>query len=360
MPTLIRSSSLTNFVEVARTLGLDPYWQLRKAGISTSALLDADTMVPVKSVMRLLEDSARAARVEDFGLRMAETRQLENLGPLAFALREEPTLRKALASLARHLTMYNESIDLRIEEAEGMAIVRQNVFNGARGSQRQSTELVICVLYQTLKLLLGKAWKPRSICFTHSAPASLAAHRRAFDASVHFNQDFDGIVLSGTDLDAAIPSYDPVLAPHARDFLDAKLAQSGATMPDKVRKLVFALLPTGECVAERVAQQLGVDRKTLYRHLAHHGQTYSSIVEAVRIDLMTRYVENSERPLSNVAVLLGFSSLSAFSRWFSGRFGCSVSTWRREKRQYGGEGPPGSPGVPESGNVEGRTPSALP
>ncbi|NUT15606.1 MAG: helix-turn-helix domain-containing protein, partial [Cupriavidus sp.] len=39
-------------------------------------------------------------------------------------------------------------------------------------------------------------------------------------------------------------------------------------------------------------------------------------------------LENRERPLSEVAALLGFSSLSAFSRWFSGRFGRSVSAWR--------------------------------
>jgi AraC-like DNA-binding protein len=92
-------------------------------------------------------------------------------------------------------------------------------------------------------------------------------------------------------------------------------------------------LPTGECVAEKLAQQLGVDRKTLYRHLAHHNQTYSSIVDDVRVDLVNRYVVNRERPLSEVAILLGFSSLSAFSRWFSGRFGCSVTTWRREKQK---------------------------
>ncbi|MDT4847072.1 HTH-type transcriptional regulator VirS [compost metagenome] len=154
-----------------------------------------------------------------------------------------------------------------------------------------------------------------------------------FGTSILFNQDFDGIVLTQADLDTTISSYDPILAWHARDFLNTKLAQSDVTMPDKVRKLVFALLPKGECVAERVAEQLGMDRKTVHRHLASHGQNYSAIVDAVRVDLVIQYVESRERPLSDVAALLGFSSLSAFSRWFSNRFGCSASTWRREKHQ---------------------------
>lgn len=333
MPNLIRSSSLTNFIDVARAAGLDPYRQLRKAGVSTSALLDPDIKIPANSVMQLLEESAQASGVEDFGLRMGETRQLDNLGPLAIALREEATLREALGSVARHLVLYNESMELCIEEGDGVALLKLQVIHGARGSLRQSIEIVMCTLYRILKLFLGASWKPRSVCFEHKAPASLVTHRRVFGTSILFNQDFDGIVLSQTDFDTKISSYDPVLAWHARDFLNAKLAQSDVTMPDKVRKLVLALLPKGECVAERVAEQLGMDRKTVHRHLASHGQNYSSIVDAVRVDLVIQYVENRERPLSDVAILLGFSSLSAFSRWFSDRFGCSVSTWRREIRQ---------------------------
>jgi AraC-like DNA-binding protein len=333
MPSLIRSSSLTNFIEVALAAGLDPYRQLRKAGISNSALLDPDLMIPAKSVMQLLEDSAHAAGIEDFGLRMAETRQLENLGPLAIALREDPTLRKALQSLTRRLELINGSMVLRIEEAEGVAILRQEVTDNMGGAVRQATELVACVIFRTLKQLLGPAWRPRSVCFSHRPPVNLDMHRRLFGTSIRFNHEFDGIVVAAADLDAAIQSYDPFIALHAREFLDAKLAQSDVTMPDRVRKLVFALLPTGECAATQVAQQLGVDRKTLYRHLDYYNQNYSSIVDAVRVDLVTRYIENRERPLSETAILLGFSSLSAFSRWFSGRFGCSVSTWRREKRQ---------------------------
>jgi AraC-like DNA-binding protein len=159
----------------------------------------------------------------------------------------------------------------------------------------------------------------------------MATHRRLFGVPIRFGQEFDGILLPAADLDVACPGHDEALARHARQFLDTKLAQSDSTMPGKVRKLVFALLPTGNCGAEQVARQLGIDRKTMHRHLAGHGQNYLTIVDGVRVDLVSRYVMNNERPLSEVAVLLGFSSLSAFSRWFSTRFGCSVSAWRRQQ-----------------------------
>ncbi|MFM0167602.1 AraC family transcriptional regulator [Paraburkholderia sediminicola] len=330
MSYLLRSAALTNYVEVARSVGVEPYEQLRYAGINRSALLDPDMMIPADAVGRLLERSARAAEIEDFGLRMAETRHLSNLGPLGFAVREQPTLRKALESMERYLRLHNEALVMHLEETEGLAIIREDLMGGIPGSVRQATELVLGVMYRMLSMILGTAWKPRTVCFTHEVPASLVVHARVFGAPVSFNEDFDGIVCLASDLDAAIPTYDPVLAQQVRRYMDSMLLQSNATMSDKVRKLVIALLPSGTCSADRVAQHLGVDRRTVNRHLAHDGDTYLSIVDAVRVEMVVRYIEIRDRSQSEVATLLGFSSLSAFSRWFGGRFGCSVSTWRRK------------------------------
>jgi len=338
MSTLLQHVNLTDFVDVARKVGLDPYRQLRQAGISPIALVNPDIRVPAKSVMQLLEDSAQLAGVDDLGLRVAEARQLTTLGPLWTVMREGATLRNALEAMSRYLHLLNEALDLRIEEVGDTAVLRLEILVGVTGSRRQSTEFIICLWFRLLKLLSGTAWKPRGVCFSHGAPASLATHRRVFGVPVRFHQDFDGILLPAADLDVATPARDTALARHAREFLDAKLAQSDSTMPDKVRKLVFALLPTGECGAEQVARQLGIDRKTMHRHLAGYGQNYLSILDGVRVDLVSRYVSNNERPLSDVAVLLGFSSLSAFSRWFSARFGCSVSAWRRQQPASEGTG----------------------
>jgi AraC-like DNA-binding protein len=333
MSYLLRSAALTNYVEVARSVGLDPYRKLADAGIDRSVLLDPDIMIPAEAVGRLLETSARAAAIEDFGLRMAETRELSNLGPLGFVMREQPTLRRALGSIAHYLRLQNEAVVMRIEETEGLAVIREDIVGGVPGSMRQAMELVLGVLYRVLSMVLGAGWKPRTICFTHSAPASLATHARIFGAPVEFNQDFDGIVCLASDLDAAIPAYDPVMAQQVRRYLDSMLLQANATMSDKVRKLVVALLPSGACSVERIAQHLGVDRRTVHRHLAHHGDSYLSIVDKVRVELVMRYVDSGDRPLSEVATLVGFASLSAFSRWFGARFGCSVSTWRRKRTQ---------------------------
>jgi AraC-like DNA-binding protein len=86
------------------------------------------------------------------------------------------------------------------------------------------------------------------------------------------------------------------------------------------------MLPSGLCSVENVANRLGLNRRTLHRQLAREGQTFSSIIDAVRSELATRYIGN--RDLTSISDLLGFSARSAFSRWFRSQFGCSVSEWR--------------------------------
>ena len=93
---LMRSAGLTNYEEVARSVGLDPYQLLQSVGLSPSLLTEQDAWIPTDSFYAVMEESARVAGIEDFGLRIAEKRRLSNLGTIALVAREEPTIRKAL------------------------------------------------------------------------------------------------------------------------------------------------------------------------------------------------------------------------------------------------------------------------
>jgi AraC-like DNA-binding protein len=88
------------------------------------------------------------------------------------------------------------------------------------------------------------------------------------------------------------------------------------------------MLPLGRCSVDKVAQHLGVDRRTVHRHLARSGETFSSLVDEVRAELAEGYLEGRSGRLADVADLLGFSQLSAFSRWHKRHFGYSLTERR--------------------------------
>jgi hypothetical protein len=113
----------------------------------------------------------------------------------------------------------------------------------------------------------------RPVWFSHSAPMNMATHLRMFGPWVEFGRDCDGIVLEAGDLERPLPTSDAAMARHVKQYLDPMLAQTHATMSERVRGLVLELLVSRSASAEEVASRLGMDRRTLHRHLARDGET---------------------------------------------------------------------------------------
>lgn len=328
MGGLVRSASLTNYAEVAQTAGLDPHRMLSEFGLPQRCLVEPDLMIPIDAVRQLLEASAERSGVEAFGLLMAEARRLSNLGPLGLLVREQPTMRGVIEACQHYGKRLNEALFLTVEEAADVVVLREELIVGRSGPVRQTTDLAIGVAFRMLQALLGSHWRPLRVCFAHDSPKDRSVHDRVFGRKVEFGHDFNGIVLARKDLDLPNPGADPELARLALRLLDAESASQRQDMTGQVQGLVMALLGTGSCTIERVAQQLAVDRRTVHRRLAQEGQTFSGIVDAVRRELAPRYLEDSGRPVSEVSTLLGFSAQSSFSQWYRRQFGDKPSSRR--------------------------------
>ena len=328
MPRFIRSACLTDYVPIARSFGLDPYRLLREADLDRSCLVDPEIKIPVGAVCRLLENSAHAARAEDFGLRMSEPRRLSDLGPLALAMRDAGTLREALQSAGRYVCLHTDSLRLYLKEMDNLAILEIESLTDGSAPSRQGTELAVGVFHRAIGELLGSSPDSWRVWFSHGAPKNISRHCRLFGPQVEFRHSVTGLLFTRRDLAAPLPGADPVMARHVKRYLDPMLARFYGTVSERVRHLAYEQLSTGRCAAEQAASSLGMDRRTLHRHLGRSGETFSSIVDEVRSDLALRYLEERRRSLNDVALLLGFSAPSAFSRWFRGRFGCTPRDWR--------------------------------
>jgi AraC-like DNA-binding protein len=325
----VRSACLTNYAEVARSLRLDPFAQLRDAGLDARCLTNPDLKIPVVRVHALLEASAAAAGVEDFGLRMAMTRRMSNLGLIALAAREEPTVRDALLCLQRTMRLHNETIRLDIEEANGVAVLRERFPTRVEGGMRQGVELSIGVLYRVVSEFLGNAGAPLTVCFMHSPPQDARSYRKAFACSVQFNSVLNGITCKSRDLDRAMPMADPQSLRTIRQYLD-RATEHQPTCRERTIHLILELLPSGRCSADLVAHYMGVDRRTLHRRLQTEGTSFSVLTDEVRQEAARRHIHSMQHSLGELGSMLGFSDASAFSRWFSAKFGCPPRRWQRE------------------------------
>lgn len=327
---LARYAALTGYIQLGRELSLDPVQLLRSVHLDPRGIDLQDRWVPAASVVRLLEKSAAVSGRQDFALKLAERRRLSTLGPLSVSIREEPDARSALRMLIRYQHMYNESLRIRLSERDGLATIQTTVDPGEPMIVRQSVELAVAVTHQLLQHLLGDRWHPVSVHFDHSRPADDSTHRRIFGAPLTFDDKYSGLVVYSNDLDEPNRLSDPLLRSYARQFLDTLTAPEEPTVTSRVRELVELLLPTGRCSVEQVARSLGVDRRTVHRHLNRSGLTFTEVLDSTRVDLANRMVAGRRYSFTEISEMLAFSAPSSFSRWFHQQFGTSPREWRRQ------------------------------
>ncbi|THD61020.1 AraC family transcriptional regulator [Phenylobacterium sp.] len=325
MSQLGRSAGLTGFVDVARSLGLDPYRLAAEAGVPRAALSDPDMLVASAAMSQLIEMAAERSGAEDFGLRMATERSLSTMGVIGLALRNQPTTRKALEMLSEYAWLQNEALSIRLEEQGEEAMVIFGLI-GWRG--RQASELLMAIAFRLLRTLRGPGWKPLEIRFLHAAPRNIEAQRKLFGVTPLYEQDIFGLVFERADLDKPNVVGDPGMAPHLTRYLEHLADGRSQSLRSRVMDQVLLLLPSGTATVERVAESMRIERRTLHRRLAAEGTSFSQILENARGELATSLLASSERPLQNVAEMLGFSSLSAFGHWFRRRFNTTASQYR--------------------------------
>lgn len=334
---LIRAGTLSSYLEFARTLDLDAKRLLREVGLHRFDLSDVDARIPSNAVIALLERSAEAAGVEDFGLRLANQRSFAHLGPIALLLREQPTAGHALQITDHYLRRYNKALAVRLINHHNFTMLIVQVLSNSGGRTRQATEFFVGTVHRMLSLLVGAVWTAESVNFTHPAAATHTVHNQIFKTRTIFDSTFNGFMLRASDLAIPVRTADVAIPRYAKRFVEEVFPDPVVSPDAAVRQIVFELLPLGRCSCEAVARRLGVERKTVSRRLSLCGATYSAIVRDVRVELARRYIRTERRSLTDAAQLLGFSSLATFSRWFRTEFGTSASCWRRTSTDRAGK-----------------------
>src|SRR5580704_8389268 len=329
---VVRSSILVHIQQVALTCGLDPLALLRRAGIPRRHLDNSELTLPVRAIVELLEIGAHSSGVEDFGLRVGESRGVPDLGPVILMLREAATARDALRTLASLLYLHTNGISMHLEETN-TPVFQIELMAADLGPCTQAIDSALAGMTHLIRWVLGEDWVPVSESFMHSRPTSNKRFERFFRCPVDFLQDFNGIVLRRRDLDRKLPGSAPALRQQVERYIHSINLARSDTYVYNVTEVVTATISRGELSADNIAKYLGTDRRTLNRRLSRAGLNYSAVVENVRRNLAGQYLLGDDRPLSDIAGLVGFNDLSSFTRWFHSSFGNAPSQWRKAKAE---------------------------
>jgi AraC-like DNA-binding protein len=312
---MARSAVLDGFVATARDCGLDIDALLRQARITPASLREPDLPVPTASVVTLLEDASVAAEDPSFGLLMAQARRFSVLGPVALIMREQPDLRSALISLTRLGWAQAEALESALEDDGETAILTLTLTPELPRPATQTIELAVAAIVRMLRHFLGPDWSPQMLTFSHRRPADTRPYARFLGVTPVFRMERNAIVMLSTDLNLPIADADPVFGRQLERLVESVSRERGTARSKQVAEAIRRMLPTGRCSAPAVADLFGIDRRTLHRWLAVEGESFSQLLDQTRTALSSQYRREGSHSLTEIAGLLGFSSLSAYSRW---------------------------------------------
>jgi AraC-like DNA-binding protein len=324
----IRISALTGYIGLAKAAGLDPARLAKQAGIKPSVLQSPEAVVPARSAYRLLELSATQSGIADFGLRLARQRGLSHLGTLGLMVRDEPNLRSALLRIMSGIRMHSTCTLLTMQEGAEVSILTMTLLSDGESVIRQGTETALGQLFQDLVVLAGPTWRPVGVQFIHATISNSKSHRAMFGCPVAFSTERNAIVVRTADLDLPVIGADAGFRVHSEMRGSNYMSVGGPISAERTRQVIASMLQQGVCTSRAVAKSIGVDRRTLHRHLSEAGTDFSRLLVSVRTEMAEQYLQARELTLTDISILLGFNSLSSFSRWFSARYGCTPTKWR--------------------------------
>jgi AraC-like DNA-binding protein len=304
------------------------YAQAKNAGIALEPLLKAAHLthqqiknpraaIKVRDQIKFLNLVAAALEDDHLGFHLAKIPDLREIGLLYYVLASSDTLIDALQRAVRYSSIVNEGILQRCIDGNSVGVSFHYV-GVSRHEDRHQIEFWMTGLVRACRQLTGLRLLPNRVRLTHRQ-ARNAEYAEFLGDDVEFGASTDDITFSNSIRQSPVVSADPHLNKLLVSYCEEAIChrpKSKGSFQSNVENAIVPLLPHGKAQAGEIARQLGLSQRTLARRLSLEGLTFSELLENLRSDLANRYLDNGDLPISQIAWLLGYREVSAFSHAF--------------------------------------------
>ena len=288
----------------------------------------AEDRVGERILVSALESAMRAIRQPSLPVEFGSTIRPVDMGIYGMVLLTAPTLGDALQRSARFARLMTDTARVYLEPTkEAVRWVWSSTESRSLGI-RIRNEVVLTEHVAVVRALAPGA-VPRWVSFMHSEPVDYSRHRAFFGCPIAWSADKDSVEWAREGLNRPMgidPSLSAFIEKEAQRRLDL-LPHSGSL--GEVKNAVLQRLPDGDVTLVAIAAVLGRAPRTLRRELSNAGCVYRSLVDGVRRQRAQELEAEGNHSMTAVALKLGFSEVSAFSRawrrWFDEPFGAKNS-----------------------------------
>ena len=318
----ISGAALNQYLVSARAAAVNPEQGLQHAGIDPALAEDPEARIPGERFESLLIWLIEASRDPLFGLHTSQFVQPGSYNVMGYIAMSATTLLEALSKVA----LYEKLVgDMGITETlarDGLIEVRWLCRHQKQPARRHLIENVLGSWVRYARWLVGDdALNPDLVLIEHAAPDNrrlLEDYRKVFGCEVRFNQSCSALVAHPDMLSHKLRQPDPQLHSTLEAHAARKLQSLGieTTLAQKVRNRILASLNERLPRKEQVAEELGLNVRTLHRRLQDENTSWQDILDNLRQELARSYLKDTPMTQMEIAERLGYSDIRSFQRSF--------------------------------------------
>lgn len=328
MIPLIRAAALLHFIDLVIELHADPHQILQEVGLSAEKISDPDALISASAFVDALQLASIKTQRDDFGLQLGIRQDINMLGPIGLLARQCSTAKEALTVISRYINLHNPGAAIELQSASNKSLLCYDDITGGRPRNPQLCDLALAVGCQIIGLFVQKSWRPDAVFFIHKEPINRKQYQQFFNAPLHFNQEIYAVKFDSSLLDIKISDCDERLKEFFQNYVDELEKTHKENITSVVEHLIRSLLSSGYCNEQHIANILQITPRTLQRRLKDQNTTFKILLNNIRLQLAQQYLLESDIAFTEISHSLGYSELSAFTRFFKRETGLSPSNYK--------------------------------
>jgi len=318
----------------AKHEGVDVAPLLRKAGLTAEQIDDHSARLDVKRQIKFLDLIAADLNDDLLGFHLAQKYDLRTIGLLYYVQASSESVGEALRRGARYSSIVNEGIAMKLRTGRDIAI-HFDYLGIARQSDKHQIEFAMTTIIRICRQLSNRHLSAARVRFNHRRNKEAEEFENFFGSNVTFGASEDQLSLPSSVKELSVVHADSYLNELLIGYCEQALAARGIQQGPfglSVENAITLLLPHGKPEVGEIARKLGVSRRTLARRLSSEGLTYAAVIKNLRRDLAKRHLADDTLSISEIAWLLGYQDVSAFTHAFKRWTGTSPRMARHALR----------------------------
>jgi AraC-like DNA-binding protein len=257
-----------------------------------------------------------------------------DFGILGMILMNCPTYGEAIDLGYRYQYLVNDTLSRYPYKNGSIVLSRIDDADLSAEYVRPYAELEFSMLVSFSHFLTGAFFNkvPITVCFRHKRSESIKRYEEIFKTAIKFSQEFNEFnmheIVLKTPVYGANSQVLNMLMGKVKEMEDVKGVSQ--TFVNRVIVFVQTKIIHGVPLLQDCAQAFDMSESTFKRRLAESQMSYQGIVDHVRFSIAKNVLANKKISIEDVSCILGFSSISSFSRSFKRWSGVAPIKYRRE------------------------------